>query len=37
VLKIGLPPSDSPRARELYEQMQKDLHFDPRAEFKMSI
>ncbi len=32
VLKIVLPPADSPRAKELYEQMQKELPFDPRAE-----
>jgi curved DNA-binding protein len=37
VLKIVLPPGDSPRARELYEQMQKDLSFDPRAELRMSL
>jgi curved DNA-binding protein len=33
VLKLVQPPADSPRARELYEQMQRDLPFDPRAEF----
>ncbi|HWK73386.1 MAG TPA: DnaJ C-terminal domain-containing protein [Povalibacter sp.] len=32
VLKIVLPPADTPQARELYEQMQKELPFDPRAE-----
>ncbi|MBB6093442.1 curved DNA-binding protein [Povalibacter uvarum] len=32
VLKIVLPPADSPKAKELYEQMQKELPFDPRAE-----
>ena len=37
VLKIVLPPSDSPRARELYEQMQKDLNFDPRAELRNTL
>ncbi len=31
-LKIVVPPADSPRARELYEQMQRELEFDPRAE-----
>jgi curved DNA-binding protein len=36
VLKIVLPPSDSPRARELYEQMQNELQFDPRAELRNS-
>ena len=34
VLKIVLPPADSPKARELYEQMQRDLPFDPRAELQ---
>lgn len=33
-LKIVTPPADSPRARELYEQMQRELAFDPRAELK---
>jgi len=37
VLKIVLPPGDSPRARELYEQMQKELDFDPRAELRTSV
>jgi curved DNA-binding protein len=32
VLKIVLPPADSEKARELYEQMQRELPFDPRAE-----
>ncbi len=32
ILKIVTPPADSPRARELYEQMQRELHFNPRAE-----
>jgi curved DNA-binding protein len=32
VLKIVQPPADTPRARELYEQMQRELPFDPRAE-----
>jgi curved DNA-binding protein len=36
VLKIVLPPADSARARELYEQMKKDLSFDPRAELNAS-
>jgi curved DNA-binding protein len=31
VLKIVLPP-DSPRARELFEQMKRELPFDPRSE-----
>lgn len=34
VLKIVLPPADSARARELYEQMQRELSFDPRAELQ---
>jgi curved DNA-binding protein len=34
VLKIVLPPSDSPKARELYETMQRELPFDPRAELQ---
>ncbi len=31
-LKIVLPPADTPRARELYEQLGAELPFDPRAE-----
>ncbi len=31
VLKIVLPAADTARARELYEQMARDLAFDPRA------
>ena len=31
-LKIALPPSDSPKAKEIYEQMHRELDFDPRAE-----
>ena len=34
VLKIVLPPADSAEARELYEQMQRTLPFDPRAELQ---
>ena len=30
VLRIVLPP-DSPRARELFEQMKREVPFDPRA------
>jgi curved DNA-binding protein len=33
VLRIVLPPADTPRARALYEQMREDLAFDPRAGF----
>lgn len=32
VLKIVLPPANTPEARALYEQMQRELAFDPRAE-----
>ncbi len=31
VLKVVLPPADSPAARTLYEQMRRELAFDPRA------
>ena len=31
VLKIVLPPADSDKAKELYEQMQRDLPFNPRS------
>jgi curved DNA-binding protein len=34
VLKIVLPPNDTPQARALYEQMKRDLDFDPRAEME---
>jgi curved DNA-binding protein len=34
VLKIVLPPADSAQAREFYEQMQRELPFDPRAELQ---
>jgi curved DNA-binding protein len=34
VLKIVLPPADTAEARELYERMQKELPFDPRAELQ---
>ena len=30
-LKVVLPPADSPKARELYEQMKRELPFDARA------
>jgi curved DNA-binding protein len=29
-LKVVLPPADTPQAKELYEQMQRDLNFNPR-------
>jgi curved DNA-binding protein len=28
-----LPPADTPRAKEIYEQMQRELAFDPRSEW----
>jgi len=31
VLQVVLPPADTPQARELYEQMRRELPFDPRA------
>ena len=31
-LKVVLPPADTPRARELYETLSRELPFDPRAE-----
>ncbi|HUO79046.1 MAG TPA: DnaJ C-terminal domain-containing protein [Steroidobacteraceae bacterium] len=31
-LRIVLPPADTARARELYEQLSRELPFDPRAE-----
>jgi len=34
VLKIVLPPNDSPKAQALYEEMQRELDFDPRAELE---
>jgi curved DNA-binding protein len=34
VLKIVQPPADTPRAKELYEQMQRELPFDPRMEWQ---
>jgi curved DNA-binding protein len=30
-LELVLPPADTPKARELYETMARDLPFDPRA------
>jgi curved DNA-binding protein len=32
-LKIVVPPANSAKARALYEQMQRELPFDPRADF----
>jgi curved DNA-binding protein len=31
-LKVVLPPASTPRARELYETMARELEFDPRAD-----
>jgi len=31
-LKIVVPPANTPEAKALYEQMQRDLPFDPRAD-----
>jgi curved DNA-binding protein len=31
-IKVVLPPADTPRARELYESMARELAFDPRHE-----
>ncbi|HEV2700801.1 MAG TPA: DnaJ C-terminal domain-containing protein [Steroidobacteraceae bacterium] len=31
LLKVVLPPADTPAARELYERMKQELAFDPRA------
>lgn len=36
-LEIVLPPADSTAARALYEQMQRELDFDPRAELKRRL
>jgi len=30
-VRVVLPGADTPKARELYEQMARDLAFDPRA------
>jgi curved DNA-binding protein len=32
ILKVVLPPGDTPAARELYERMRRELPFDPRAD-----
>ena len=31
LLKVVLPPADTPKARELYEQMKREIPFDARA------
>jgi curved DNA-binding protein len=33
-LQVVLPPGDTPKAREIYESMARDLAFDPRAATK---
>lgn len=33
-IQVVVPPADSPRARELYETMARELDFDPRAGWK---
>jgi curved DNA-binding protein len=33
VIKIVTPPADTPAARAFYETMQKELPFDPRADW----
>ena len=33
-LSIALPPADSPKARAFYEQMSRELPFDPRAQLR---
>jgi curved DNA-binding protein len=34
VLRVVLPPADSERAKALYEQMKRELNFNPRAELE---
>ncbi|MFZ0107180.1 MAG: DnaJ C-terminal domain-containing protein [Thiobacillus sp.] len=34
-IQVVLPPADSPRARQLYETMARELAFDPRREGRM--
>ena len=34
VLKVVVPPAATPAARELYERMQRELPFDPRADLQ---
>jgi len=36
-LEIVLPPGDSAAARAIYEQMHRELDFDPRAELKQRL
>jgi len=36
VLEIALPPADSAAARALYEQMEREMPFDPRADLARS-
>jgi curved DNA-binding protein len=36
-LKVVLPPADTPKARELYERMQRELEFNPRASAREDV
>jgi curved DNA-binding protein len=36
VLKIVLPPTDTPEARAFFEKMKRELPFDPRAELQQT-
>ena len=36
-LEIVLPPGDSAKTRALYEQMRRELDFDPRADLKRRV
>ncbi len=36
-LEIVLPPADAPAARALYEQMRRELSFDPRADLRRRL
>jgi curved DNA-binding protein len=31
VLRIELPPANTDKAKEIYQQMERDMPFDPRA------
>jgi curved DNA-binding protein len=36
-LELVISPADSPNARALYEQMKRELNFDPRAELRQRL
>jgi curved DNA-binding protein len=36
VLQISLPPADDPETRKLYERMQKQSDFNPRANMEVA-